>query len=118
MFEQAKQAMGEVMKEAAFSLAETKFSAGDFSPVVLQNVSKAQLKVRSKQENVAGVKLPAFEYYEVIIPGLLPCTDLKLCKCAAHNRLARLTSLVMPPGCHLQLFVLVLYIFRMWRFSS
>nr|CAB3224614.1 V-type proton ATPase subunit D-like [Phallusia mammillata] len=61
---EAKQQMGDIMKEAAFSLAETKFSGGDFSPVVLQNVSKAQLKVRSKQENVAGVKLPAFEYYE------------------------------------------------------
>lgn len=54
------------MKEAAFSLAETKFSGGDFGPVVLQNVSKAQMKVRSRQENVAGVKLPAFEHYEVV----------------------------------------------------
>ena len=57
--------MGVVMKEAAFSLAETKFSGGDFGPVVLQNVSKAQMKVRSRKENVAGVKLPAFEHYEV-----------------------------------------------------
>ncbi|CAK8693294.1 V-type proton ATPase subunit D-like [Clavelina lepadiformis] len=61
---EAKQEMGEVMKEASFSLAETKFSGGDFSPVVLQNVSKAQMKVRSKKENVAGVKLPVFEVYE------------------------------------------------------
>ena len=59
--------MGDVMKDAAFSLAETKFSGGDFGPVVLQNVSKAQMKVRSKQENVAGVKLPTFEHYEVNI---------------------------------------------------
>ena len=57
--------MGAVMKEGAFSYAETKFSGGDFAPLVLQNVSKAQLKVRSKKENVAGVKLPAFEHYEV-----------------------------------------------------
>ena len=62
---QAKNQMGTLMKEAAFSLAEAKFSAGDFGPVVLQNVSKAQVKVRSKTENVAGVKLPVFEHYEV-----------------------------------------------------
>ena len=36
------------MKEAAFSLAEAKFTSGDFSHLVLQNVNKAQVKVRSK----------------------------------------------------------------------
>jgi len=61
---EAKNEMGTMMKEAAFSLAEAKFAAGDFGPVVLQNVSKAQMKVRSKTENVAGVKLPVFEHYE------------------------------------------------------
>nr|XP_002127117.1 V-type proton ATPase subunit D-like [Ciona intestinalis] len=61
---EAKQLMGEIMKEAAFSLAEAKFSGGDFSHVVLQNVGKAQMKVRSKTDNVAGVKLPVFEHYE------------------------------------------------------
>lgn len=57
--------MGDIMKEASFSLAEAKFSAGDFGPVVLQNVTKAQVKVRTKKDNVAGVKLPVFENYEV-----------------------------------------------------
>ena len=38
--------MGEVMKDAAFSLAEAKFACGDFNQPVLQNVNKAQLKVR------------------------------------------------------------------------
>lgn len=47
--------MGEVMKEAAFSLAEAKFTTGDFNQVVLQNVTKAQIKIRSKKDNVAGV---------------------------------------------------------------
>ncbi|VDP40255.1 unnamed protein product [Heligmosomoides polygyrus] len=37
--------MGEVMKEAAFSLAEAKFTAGDFSHTVIQNVSQAQYRV-------------------------------------------------------------------------
>lgn len=61
---EAKQEMGDIMKNAAFSLAEAKFAGGDFSPVVLQNVTKAQLKVRTKKENVAGVNLPVFEHYE------------------------------------------------------
>ncbi|KAK5966127.1 V-type proton ATPase subunit D [Trichostrongylus colubriformis] len=53
--------MGEVMKEAAFSLAEAKFTAGDFSHTVIQNVSQAQYRVRMKKENVVGVMLPVFE---------------------------------------------------------
>lgn len=55
--------MGEVMKEAAFSLAEAKFATGDFNQVVLQNVTKAQIKIRTKKDNVAGVTLPVFESY-------------------------------------------------------
>uniref|UniRef100_A0A4W3HV73 V-type proton ATPase subunit D n=1 Tax=Callorhinchus milii TaxID=7868 RepID=A0A4W3HV73_CALMI len=47
--------MGEVMREAAFSLAEAKFTAGDFSTTVIQNVNKAQVKVRAKRDNVAGM---------------------------------------------------------------
>lgn len=43
------------MKEAAFSLAEAKFTTGDFNQVVLQNVTKAQIKVRTKKDNVAGL---------------------------------------------------------------
>jgi len=38
--------MGDVMKEAAFSLAEAKFASGaDFNQQIVQNVSKAQIKV-------------------------------------------------------------------------
>lgn len=47
--------MGEVMKEAAFSLAEAKFTTGEFNQVVLQNVTKAQIKIRTKKDNVAGM---------------------------------------------------------------
>lgn len=46
--------MGEVMKGAAFSLAEAKFASGDFNHIVLQNVTKAQIKIRTKKDNVAG----------------------------------------------------------------
>lgn len=61
---ETKMLMGDVMKEAAFSLAEAKFTSGDFNQVVLQNVTKAQIKVRSKKDNVAGVNLPVFESYQ------------------------------------------------------
>lgn len=61
---ETKTLMGEVMKEAVFSLAEAKFTTGDFNQVVIQNVTKAQIKVRSKKDNVAGVNLPVFECYQ------------------------------------------------------
>ena len=60
---ETKVQMGEVMKEAAFSLAETKFAAGDVNQTVLQSVAKAQIKVRTRKDNVAGVNLPVFEHY-------------------------------------------------------
>ena len=46
--------MGEVMRTAAFSLTEAKFAMGDINHLVLQNVSKAQVRVRTKKDNVAG----------------------------------------------------------------
>jgi len=59
-----KMLMGDVMKTAAFSLAEAKFSmSGDFTQVVIQSVSKAQIKIRTKRDNVAGVILPSFESF-------------------------------------------------------
>lgn len=61
---ETKVLMGDYMKEASFSLAEAKFAMGDFNHLVLQNVSKAQLKVKSKRDNVAGVSLPIFEAYQ------------------------------------------------------
>lgn len=64
LYIQAKNLMGETMKEAAFSLAEAKFTTGDFNQVVLQNVTKAQIKIRTKKDNVAGVTLPVFECYQ------------------------------------------------------
>ena len=55
--------MGEVIKQATFSLTEAVYAAGDIGPVVMQNIDKAQTKVRSKKDNVAGVTLPVFEHY-------------------------------------------------------
>ncbi|RWS21449.1 V-type proton ATPase subunit D-like protein [Leptotrombidium deliense] len=62
---ETKMLMGDVMKEATFSLAEAKFTVGnDFNAVVLENVNKAQVKVKCRKDNVAGVNLPAFECYQ------------------------------------------------------
>jgi V-type H+-transporting ATPase subunit D len=62
---ETKSLMGEVMKEAQFSLAEAKFTVGnDFNAMVLQNVTKAQTKVKCRKDNVAGVNLPTFESYQ------------------------------------------------------
>ena len=52
------------MKEASFSLAEARFSAGDITPLILENVDKAKVKIRAKRDNVAGVHLPVFESYQ------------------------------------------------------
>eukprot|EP00053_Salpingoeca_punica_P020470 m.211668 g.211668 ORF g.211668 m.211668 type:complete len:252 (-) comp18698_c0_seq1:246-1001(-) len=60
---QNKTLMGEVMRDSYFFLAEAKFLSGSFSDVVLQNVDKAQVKIRSSKENVAGVQLPVFESF-------------------------------------------------------
>lgn len=60
---ETKNLVGEIMKEAAFSRAEANFAAGDISQLVLQNVEKAQVKVRMKKDNVVGVQLPVFETY-------------------------------------------------------
>lgn len=61
---ETKVMMGDVMKQASFSLAEAKFAAGDLNHIVIQNVSKAQTKVRTRKDNVAGVALPIFEGYQ------------------------------------------------------
>ena len=54
------------LQEASFSLAEAKFAGGgDFNQAVLQNVNKAQIKIKTKNDNVAGVNLPVFESYQV-----------------------------------------------------
>ncbi|KAL5546850.1 hypothetical protein UlMin_006537 [Ulmus minor] len=59
-----KESMGEIMKSSSFALTEAKYVAGDnIKHTVLENVQNASLKVRSRQENVAGVKLPKFEYF-------------------------------------------------------
>lgn len=59
-----KESMGTVMKSSSFALTEAKYVAGEnIKHIVLENVQTASVRVRSRQENVAGVKLPKFEYF-------------------------------------------------------
>ncbi|CAH1414251.1 unnamed protein product [Lactuca virosa] len=59
-----KESMGTVMKSSSFALTEAKYVAGEnIKHIVLENVQTATVRVRSRQENVAGVKLPKFEYF-------------------------------------------------------
>jgi V-type H+-transporting ATPase subunit D len=74
--------MGKILQVASFSFAEVSYIAGDirlhflihtfnattnwhlmFSYQVRESVGKAQLKVKTVQENVSGVMLPTFESY-------------------------------------------------------
>jgi len=84
------------MKEAAFSLAEAKFASGDFNQQIVQNVSRAQIKVRTKKDNVAGVSLPVFEAYQeggdsYELTGLA----------RGGQQLAKLKKKKLPEGCKL-----------------
>ena len=60
----AKRKMGRVMQIAAFSLAEVSYAVGgDIAYQVQESVKQARFRVRTKQENVSGVFLPAFESF-------------------------------------------------------
>lgn len=56
----AKQQMGTVLQQAAFSMVEVGYTTGDVGYAVRENVKRATFKVRSRQENISGVLLPAF----------------------------------------------------------
>jgi V-type H+-transporting ATPase subunit D len=58
---ETKTKMGDVMRDANFSLAEATYSAGDFSHAIRQRADKARITVKSSKENVAGCQLPIFE---------------------------------------------------------
>jgi V-type H+-transporting ATPase subunit D len=59
---EAKESMGGLMKASMFSLVEAKYAAGEnIRHMVLENVGRAIIKVKARQDNVAGVKLPKFD---------------------------------------------------------
>ncbi|KAG8764201.1 H(+)-transporting V1 sector ATPase subunit D [Ceratobasidium sp. 423] len=65
ILKKAKRQMGRVMQLAAFSMAEVTYAAGDISYSVQKQAKSPSFRVKTKQENVSGVVLPAFEVEEV-----------------------------------------------------
>ncbi|KAF2672214.1 hypothetical protein BT63DRAFT_398459 [Microthyrium microscopicum] len=63
--DEAKRKMGRVMQIAAFSLAEVTYAVGgDIGYQIQESAKNARFRVRTKQENVSGVFLPAFESFQ------------------------------------------------------
>jgi len=64
--DEAKRKMGRVMQIAAFSLAEVTYAVGNTSLYyqIQESAKSAKFRVRTRQENVSGVLLPAFESYQ------------------------------------------------------
>jgi len=58
---QDKKLMGDLMRDASFSLAAAKYAAGDFAPVVRESAGQSLVKVRMATENAMGVRLPVFQ---------------------------------------------------------
>jgi len=57
-----KEGMGESLRDALFALTEAKYVAGEnLKYTVMDNVTQATLRVSSRTDNVAGIKLPAFD---------------------------------------------------------
>lgn len=64
--DEAKRKMGRVMQIAAFSLAEVTYAVGsDIGYQVQESAKVARFRLRTKNDNVSGVFLPAFESYIV-----------------------------------------------------
>ncbi|KAK3182054.1 H(+)-transporting V1 sector ATPase subunit D [Lecanicillium sp. MT-2017a] len=62
--DEAKRKMGRVMQIAAFSLAEVTYAVGgDIGYQVQESAKSARFRLRTRQDNVSGVFLPAFESY-------------------------------------------------------
>lgn len=63
---EAKEQMGQQMRDSFFTLIEAKYAAGDnMHHTVFDNVEQASFKVYSQQDNVAGVKIPKFQHGKV-----------------------------------------------------
>ncbi|ESK98251.1 vacuolar atp synthase subunit d [Moniliophthora roreri MCA 2997] len=64
--DEAKRKMGRVMQLASLSMAEVTYTTGgDISYLVQEQAKSATFRVKSKQDNVSGVVLPAFEVDKV-----------------------------------------------------
>eukprot|EP00892_Ulva_mutabilis_P011255 jgi/Ulvmu1/8501/UM044_0035.1 len=60
---ECKEDMGDTMKTSFFSMTEAKYAAGDnIKHTIFDNVETAQVHIKSRIDNVAGVKIPKYEY--------------------------------------------------------
>jgi len=57
----SKSQLGEVMREATFSLAEVNYATGGINELVLQTIDKARMKIYCRQEIIGGVRLRIYE---------------------------------------------------------
>jgi len=62
---QLKVGMADQSSAAFFSLTQAEYAAGNFRSKVLESQMSATVRVSSRTDNVAGVKLPVFSSYEL-----------------------------------------------------
>lgn len=87
--------MGRVMQLASFSMAEVTYATGDIAYLVQEQAKSATFRVKSKQENVSGVVLPAFEVDRV--PGSGMCRRfLQLPGCSLTLAAIEIKTLTLP----------------------
>jgi V-type H+-transporting ATPase subunit D len=58
-----KVGMADQSSNAFFSLTQAEYAAGNFRSKILENNRSAAIRVTSRTDNVAGVKLPVFNSY-------------------------------------------------------
>ncbi|KYQ50926.1 V-type proton ATPase subunit D 1 [Trachymyrmex zeteki] len=59
----SKSQLGQVMRDAAFSLVEVNYATGGVNELVLQAVDKAKTKIRTRQEMIGGIRLWIYEAF-------------------------------------------------------
>jgi V-type H+-transporting ATPase subunit D len=60
-----KNGMGSVASDSFFTLTEAEYAAGNIRDKVFESVGQASVRLHSRTDNVAGVKLPVFSKVEV-----------------------------------------------------
>eukprot|EP01037_Dinobryon_pediforme_P022776 gene22776-24031_t len=65
---ETKVGMADQSAEAFFSLTQAEYAAGSFRNQILESNRSAAIRVTSRTDNVAGVKLPVFGQYETGAP--------------------------------------------------
>jgi len=58
---ETKRRVGILLKDSAFSHTEAVWAAGDFNNQVIENTNQANYRIRTRINNVAGVRLPVFD---------------------------------------------------------